>query len=409
MREEILYKLPEGWKKEKLGSDDFKIRGSGIERFEGEKDYLSTESIQGTKIEKIESKISYKKRPSRANMQPVLNSIWFAKMKGTTKVYCFDETNKSELNKYILSTGFTGINPLNCEAKFLKYFFLSPNFNLQKDNFSTGTTQVAINNDGIKKIEIIYPESKEEQILIVQEIEKEFAHLDAAVKSLKSVKNKLEVYRKSVLKAAFEGNWKFDKLGSIFKTTSGGTPSRSKKEYYTGDIRWLKSGELNDNQYIDDSEEHITKEAIKNSSAKIFLKDTVLIALYGATTGKLGIIKKECATNQAICGIFPNSNYEPEFIYYYLLFKREQLVSQTKGGAQPNISQGVVRDIEFPKVDKEVQLDILNIIESRFSVIDKLEETVDNALIKAEQLRKSILKSAFEGKLVKHDGCDKNE
>jgi len=205
MNEENSNKLPKGWKEEKIGSNNFKILGSGIERFEGEKDYLSTESIQGIKIEKIESKISYKKRPLRANMQPVLNSVWFAKMKGTTKVYCFDETNKSELNKYILSTGFAGINPLNCKAKFLKYFFLSPNFNLEKDNFSTGTTQVAINNDRIKKIEIIYPESIEEQILIVQEIEKHFTNLDAAVKSLNNSLLKAEQLRKSILKSAFEG------------------------------------------------------------------------------------------------------------------------------------------------------------------------------------------------------------
>src|SRR5690606_20534806 len=92
-------------------------------------------------------------------------------------------------------------------------------------------------------------------------------------------------------------------LGEVFKTTSGGTPSRRNANYYNGSIPWVKSGEL-DKGIINETEEKISKEALKNSSAKIFPKGTLLIALYGATIGKLSFLGIEASTNQAICGIF---------------------------------------------------------------------------------------------------------
>ena len=416
MNEENSNKLPKGWKEEKIGSNNFKILGSGIERFEGEKDYLSTESIQGIKIEKIESKISYKKRPLRANMQPVLNSVWFAKMKGTTKVYCFDETNKSELNKYILSTGFAGINPLNCKAKFLKYFFLSPNFNLEKDNFSTGTTQVAINNDRIKKIEIIYPESIEEQILIVQEIEKHFTNLDAAVKSLKLVKNKLGAYRKSVLKAAFEGRLVEKRSDLNYKKLSELCDiNPSKKEVKDFDIdtevTFLPMASVSKKGKIVYREKKKIKDVIKGYT---YFKDgDVLLAKITPSfeNGKRAIAKD--LKNGIGFGstefhiIRPKEKVTSDWIFFSISrddFKNEAKNKMTGTAGQKRFPARIVENFKIPVPKVQEQTQIVSEIESRFSVIDKLEETVDNSLLKAEQLRKSILKSAFEGKLVKYDG-----
>ena len=117
--------------------------------------------------------------------------------------------------------------------------------------------------------------------------------------------------------------WKIKRIEEISKTTSGGTPSRKNKEYYCGDILWVKSGELEDN-YIINTEEKITQDAEKNSSAKLFLKGTILMAMYGATVGKTAILKKEATTNQAICGIIPNNdNFNSEFLRYQLIFKRD--------------------------------------------------------------------------------------
>ena len=103
-------------------------------------------------------------------------------------------------------------------------------------------------------------------------------------------------------------DWQEEELGKLFFTTSGGTPSRKNSGYYGGNIPWVKSGEL-DKGIIIDTEEKITEEALKQSSAKKFPPGTLLIALYGATIGKLSFLGVEAATNQAICGIFTNPNF----------------------------------------------------------------------------------------------------
>lgn len=194
--------------------------------------------------------------------------------------------------------------------------------------------------------------------------------------------------------------WDFKPLGEMFDTTSGGTPLRSHKDYYNGEIAWLKSGELNDNQNIVDAEEHITSEAIENSSAKLFPSDTVLIAMYGATTGKLGIARKEVTTNQAVCGVLPNKNFLPKIVFYYLLSKRRYLIQQGKGGAQPNISQSIIKQLEFPEIPYEEQEKIAEGIETQFTRLESTIKSLKAVKAKLSICRKSVLKAAFDMRFV---------
>ncbi len=153
------------------------------------------------------------------------------------------------------------------------------------------------------------------------------------------------------------------KIGDVFTTSAGGTPLRSKPEFYEGGtIPWLKSGEVAQG-YIYKAEEFITESGLQNSSAKLFPANTVLVAMYGATAGQVGILKFEAATNQAVCGIFPNEHVVPEYLYSVLKSKRDYLISLSSGGAQPNISQTVVRDLEIPLPPLEVQHQIVAEIE----------------------------------------------
>jgi type I restriction enzyme S subunit len=195
-------------------------------------------------------------------------------------------------------------------------------------------------------------------------------------------------------------------LGEIFKTTSGGTPSRKVDSYFTGNIPWVKSGEL-DHHTIFSTEEHISNEAVENSSAKIFPIGTLLIALYGATIGKLSFLGIEAATNQAVCAIFPSKEVSLDYMFHYLTLNKRKLIESAVGGAQPNISQTILKDLEvcFP-VSLDEQNNIISEIESRLSVCDKIEESIEQGLQQAEALRQSILKKAFEGKLVPQDPND---
>lgn len=191
-------------------------------------------------------------------------------------------------------------------------------------------------------------------------------------------------------------NWIRVELGEVLKTTSGGTPSRRNPEYYSGSIPWVKSGELNQNT-IFDTEEYISEEAVKNSSAKIFPKGTLLIALYGATIGKLAFLGIDAATNQAVCGIFENEAVDSRFLYYFLFHNRRKLIEQGTGGAQPNISQTILKKLPIVVAPLPEQRAIVARIEELFSELDHAVSNLQSAQAKLDIYRQAVLKKAFEG------------
>lgn len=190
--------------------------------------------------------------------------------------------------------------------------------------------------------------------------------------------------------------WKETELGKIAFTTSGGTPSRKNENYYSGGtIPWVKSGELEFGT-ITKTEEFITQAGIDNSSAKIFPKGTLLIALYGATIGKLSFLGIDAATNQAVCGIFENDTVDLKYLYYFLLFQRPNLVRQGIGGAQPNISQTILKKlmVPYPK-EKSEQERIVAKIEELFSKLDNGVETLKKTKQQLAVYRQAVLKESF--------------
>ena len=197
-----------------------------------------------------------------------------------------------------------------------------------------------------------------------------------------------------------KSNSLFVPLGELFKTTSGGTPSRSNSSYYNGSIPWVKSGELKES-IIFDTEEHISDDALKKSSAKLFPKGTLLIALYGATIGRLAILGVNAATNQAICGIFPTAYIDLKYTYYYLLYSKPKLIQKGIGGAQPNINQDILRNQLFPLRSFTEQRAIVAKLEQLFSELDNGIVCLKKAQEQLKVYRQAILKQAFEGELTK--------
>lgn len=194
-------------------------------------------------------------------------------------------------------------------------------------------------------------------------------------------------------------NWCWTRLENIAEWGSGGTPSRKRKEYYNGNIPWIKTGELN-NGYIFNSEEKITELGLKNSSAKLYPINTVIIAMYGATIGKVGILSIEATTNQA-CAIV-NKNILFKYVFHYLIYQKEAFINKSKGGAQPNLSQEIIKKHEIPLPPINEQQRIVNRIESLFTKLDKAKNLIENTMAKYEKielLKKAILAKAFRGEL----------
>jgi type I restriction enzyme S subunit len=193
-------------------------------------------------------------------------------------------------------------------------------------------------------------------------------------------------------------DWIEVELGEVCFTTSGGTPSRRNAAFYQGSIPWVKSGEL-DKGIIYDTEEHISEEAVKKSSAKIFPEGTLLIALYGATIGKLAFLGVAASTNQAICGIYKSGAFESKYLFNFLLNRKQKLISQGTGGAQPNISQTILKKLEIPLAPLPIQRAIVSKIEALFSDLDNGIANFKKAQEQLKIYRQAVLKKAFEGKL----------
>lgn len=190
--------------------------------------------------------------------------------------------------------------------------------------------------------------------------------------------------------------WQWVRLGDVCETSTGGTPSRGNSKYFGGDIPWVKSGELEDGLVLD-TEEKISIDGMNNSNAKIFPKGTLLIALYGATVGRLGILGLDATTNQAVCAIFPKQDIaDSRYLFYFLLGERPKLLEQSYGGAQPNISQTVVRDIFCPLPPLSEQRRIAAILTEQMAAVDKARAAVEEQLASAGRLPAAYLREVFE-------------
>ena len=190
--------------------------------------------------------------------------------------------------------------------------------------------------------------------------------------------------------------WQYEKLGDLVKTTSGGTPSRRKSEYYVnGNIRWIKTKELNDG-FIFETEEHITEDAVKNSSAKVLPEGALIVAMYGATIGKIGITAAEMACNQACCAFISfDDMISKEYLYCWLMDNREYLVSQGKGAAQSNLSQEMIRNFSLLCPDKKV---IKNFTEIVTTMLEN-KRVLENKILMLSKARDDLLPKLMSGEV----------
>lgn len=171
-------------------------------------------------------------------------------------------------------------------------------------------------------------------------------------------------------------NWLWCRLGSVGDWGAGATPSRNISEYYNGNIPWLKTGDLNDG-YITYIPENISEIALKNTSVRLNPIGAVLIAMYGATIGKLGILTFPATTNQACCACIPFSGIENWYLFYYLLSQRENFIYRGVGGAQPNISKEKIVSTLIPIPPQNVQIKITEKINKLFNLISKIEQSLN--------------------------------
>ena len=356
--------------------------------------------------------------------------------------------------KCCIGRGLAALRYIHC-YKFLFYYLRLIEKKL--DEKGTGTTFRAISGDVLRNYPIGLPPLPEQRA-IVAKLEQLFSELDNGIACLKKAQEQLKVYRQAVLKQAFEGEltkawreqqtslpsaqellenitnerehaakhqgkklkpaipltqaefddlpelpneWKWVKFGDISDVVRGGSPRPAgDPKYYDGDIPFLKVADItkNDSLYINDYEFSI-KEAGLKKTRKIH-KNTLLLSNSGATLGVPKITQIEATINDGIAAFLDLDSRSLFYAYYFWRSKTTELRRVNQGAAQPNLNTDLIKAVAYPLCGFNEQAQIVQEIETRLSVCDNMETTIKESLEKAGALRQSILKKAFEGKLL---------
>ncbi|MEH2397802.1 restriction endonuclease subunit S [Nostoc sp.] len=176
----------------------------------------------------------------------------------------------------------------------------------------------------------------------------------------------------------FKGDWEYLKIEDIALVTSGGTPNRSEPSFWNGNIPWVTTSEIGQAE-IHDSIEKITEKGLQNSSAKIFKKDTILLAMYGQgkTRGQVSILKIEAATNQACAAIALKSGFNSQFVYYFLFKEYENLRGLANDGSQKNLTAGLIKQYKVPVThinEQEKIASFLGAVDRRLTQLRRKQE-----------------------------------
>ena len=333
----------------------------------------------------------------------------FGSMHPTVRVYCNAPIRIADVGDILISVrapiGAINISDVKCcigrglaavrGSNKIRQEFIYHSLVANKEKLisqGTGSTFKSISKNVLTDLIIPVPTIAEQEKIVA-----ELDCLSGIIEKKKQQLKELDNLAQSIFYEMFGENaegrnkWKIAKLGNVCKTTSGGTPSKRHPEYYEGgDIPWLRSGEVN-KMNIHETELFITEDGLNNSSAKWFPKGTVVIAMYGATVGQVGILCNPMTTNQAICGIFPNETFTPIYLYHFLLSKKPEYLEIATGGAQANISQNIVRDTVVSCPPLTLQQDFASKIEA----IEKQKELIAQSIKETETLFNSRMDYYF--------------
>ena len=217
--------------------------------------------------------------------------------------------------------------------------------------------------------------------------------MDEVVEKEREMLERLTEVKRALQRKTFEvGFDKYATIEQLGKVYSGGTPSRKISKYWGGNIPWIKTAEVN-YQIINEAEEYITKEGLKNSAAKLIPAGSVLVAMYGqgVTRGRVAITGIEASCNQA-CAIIETSNVvNSRFIYSYLEYKYEELRSLAHGANQQNLNLGMIKEFNTPDLDTASKESFLK----KKMAIDNNCNNIEGKIVSSKALQKSLINQIF--------------
>lgn len=319
--------------------------------------------------------------------------------------------------KCCIHDGFVWFPYLRQNTEFLYYLFMSgqPYLGLGKMG-----TQLNLNTETIGNIQIPLPPLPEQQTIAAY-LDEKCGEINRAIDVQKKKIELLNELKQTIITdAVTKGlnpnapmkdsgvewigkvpeHWKVMKTSLAFTHIgSGTTPSTSKNEYYEddGDF-WLQTGDLTDG-IITDTSKKVSKIAIRECNLKFYPTNSVVIAMYGATIGKMGLLQIECATNQACCVLPSNNHIDAKFTFYFFLSAKTDLLISAIGGGQPNISQDVIKKTKMIVPPLSEQQTIANYLDEECTKIDVQISNANHRIELLNELKQSIITEAVTGKI----------
>jgi len=397
--------LPPGWRWVKLGEVCTDKIETVAPRRTPEQDfkYVDITSIDN-RLKRIMTPrvLLGKVAPSRARQRIMENDILVSTTRpGLNAVAIVPR----ELSGQVCSTGFCVLRPASgILPAFLFAYVQSVQFVEELDGLVRGALYPAVTDSQVRQREMPLP-PVDVQKRIVAELSRQMAAVEGARSAAEVQEQAAESLVAASLRGVFAGSeaasWPLKRLGDVADTCSGTTPSRGRRDLFEGTIPWVKTGELRDG-IIEDSEEHVSEKAIRETSLRVLPEGTLLIAMYGQgqTRGRTGMMSRPGTTNQACFAILPNGReYNTRFLQYWfrLSYVRIRRLTEGRGGNQPNLNGEILRDEIVPLPALDVQARVVKTLDRDLAAVRIILEQTSERRLLLDRFEKRMLEYSLAG------------
>lgn len=305
------------------------------------------------------------------------------------------------------------------DADFLYYQLYAAKSELI--SLGQGTTFMELPRQNLAAVKLALPPLSEQKAIAAW-LDEKTAQIDALIRRKQTLLDKLAEKRSALIShAVTKGlnpaaamkdsgvtwlgdvpqHWEVWKITHGFnRIGSGTTPKSDNSEYYDdGEIPWITTSELREAVIYDTKDKVTTKAVIDYSALKLYPRDSLAFAMYGATIGRLGILGIEAAVNQACCVFAESTIFDTKFVFYWLLMRKPILISLSNGGGQPNLSQDDLKKIRIPIPPLQEQQSIAAFLDTETARIDAQRQAIEAALAKLQEYRSALISHAVTGKI----------
>jgi len=384
--------------------------------------YIDISNVSLTKGVLNKENLTFEQAPSRARRVVRDGDILVSTVRTYLKSIAYIEKAEENL---IASTGFAVLRPTSSlSSKFLGYWIQSQGVVATIMANSVGVSYPAINSTDLVRLPVVNLPISEQEI-IVSFLDKQLVKIDMLISKQEALLIKMNEQRNAIItNAVTKGlntecatkssnvewigeipeHWEVWKMSyAVESMGSGTTPKSDDPAYYGGDTLWVTTSELRED-LIHDTKKKVSEKALcKYSALRVYPKDSVAIAMYGATIGRLGILAKEATFNQACCVFSESNRINHEFLFFWLWYRRPILISLSNGGGQPNLNQDELSKIRIPLPPIEEQELIISFIKNEVTKIDNISSTTQKITDSLREYRSTLITQAVTGKIDVRD------